>query len=83
MKLMARVHETLRRGHYSFRTGQAYGRWIERYLRFHRERAGRWVAPEALGEEGIESFLTHLAVVQKVASSTQKQSINAFVFLYI
>ncbi|MEM6458120.1 MAG: tyrosine-type recombinase/integrase [Planctomycetota bacterium] len=82
MKLMARVHETLRRGHYSFRTEQAYGRWIERYLRFHRERAGRWVAPEALGEAGIESFLTHLAVGRKVASSTQNQALNALVFLY-
>lgn len=39
---MQRVHETLRRGHYSFRTEQAYARWIERYLRFHKEKAGAW-----------------------------------------
>jgi site-specific recombinase XerD len=82
MKLMERVHETLRRGHYSFRTEQAYARWIERYLRYHRERAGRWVFPEALGEEGIEAFLTYLAVERKVASTTQNQALNALVFLY-
>jgi len=79
---MTRVHETLRRGHYSFRTEQSYARWIERYLRYHRGRAGRWVAPEALGEQGIEAFLTHLAVGRKVASSTQNQALNALVFLY-
>ncbi len=79
---MARVHETLRRGHYSFRTEQSYARWIEQYLRFHREKAGRWVPPEALGEPGIEAFLTHLAVGRKVAASTQNQALNALVFLY-
>ena len=82
MKLMTRVHEALRRGHYSFRTEQSYARWIERYLRYHRESAGLWVQPEALGEAGIEAFLTHLAVGRKVASSTQNQALNALVFLY-
>ncbi|MEO0587691.1 MAG: tyrosine-type recombinase/integrase [Planctomycetota bacterium] len=82
MKLMNRVHEALRRGHYSFRTEQSYARWIERYLRFHRERAGRWVPPEVLGEEGVEVFLTHLAVERRVAASTQNQALNALVFLY-
>ncbi|MFW5681994.1 MAG: phage integrase N-terminal SAM-like domain-containing protein, partial [Phycisphaeraceae bacterium] len=67
-EVMDRMHETLRRNHYSFRTEQAYARWIERYLRFHRDRppeVGRWVAPEALSEAGVEAFLTHLAVERK------------------
>ena len=82
MGLMAEVHEVLRRGHYSFRTEQAYAGWIERYLRHHREVAGTWVTPETLGEAGVEAFLTHLAVQRKVAASTQNQALNALVFLY-
>jgi len=73
MKLMQRVHEALRVGHYSFRTEMSYARWIERYLRFHRDRPpapGSWKTPEELGEAGIEAFLTHLAVNRKVSSST-------------
>ncbi len=82
MGLIEEVHGTLRRGHYSFRTEQAYAGWIERYLRFHREVAGQWMSPEALGKEGVEAFLTHLAVDRKVAASTQNQALNALVFLY-
>lgn len=83
--MMTRVHEALRRGHYGFRTEQAYARWVEQYLRFHKGRppnAGRWKRPEELGEAGIEAFLTHLAVERKVAGSTQNQALNALVFLY-
>ncbi|WP_154661849.1 tyrosine-type recombinase/integrase [Phycisphaera mikurensis] len=79
---MEEVHEALRRGHYSFRTEQAYTGWIERYLRHHRKVAGAWVSPEALGEAGVEAFLTQLAVERKVAASTQNQALNALVFLY-
>jgi len=35
-----------------------------------------------MGKEEIESFLTHLAVKQKVSSSTQNQALNAIIFLY-
>ena len=35
-----------------------------------------------MGKKEIEAFLSHLAVQQKVASSTQRQALNAIVFLY-
>ena len=79
---MEEVHGTLRRGHYSFRTEQAYVGWIQRYLRHHRDLPGDWVTPEVLGEAGVEAFLTHLAVDRNVAASTQNQALNALVFLY-
>ncbi len=85
MKLMQRVHAALRMGHYSFRTEQAYARWIERYLRFGRDRfpePGEWKSPEQLGAAGVEAFLTHLAVDRKVSASTQNQCLNALIFLY-
>lgn len=75
----------LRRGHYSYRTEQAYAKWVERYLRFAKDREaprGVWKRPEDLGEAGVEAFLTYLAVERKVAASTQNQALNALVFLY-
>ncbi len=35
-----------------------------------------------MGEKEIESFLSHLASKEKVSASTQKQALNALVFLY-
>ncbi len=35
-----------------------------------------------MGKEEIEAFLSHLAVNLKVAASTQRQALNAIVFLY-
>jgi site-specific recombinase XerD len=35
-----------------------------------------------MGKKEIEAFLSHLAVQQKVAASTQRQALNAIVFLY-
>jgi site-specific recombinase XerD len=35
-----------------------------------------------MGAAEIEAFLTHLAVDQKVASSTQNQALSALLFLY-
>ena len=80
MKLMEQVHGALRRGHYSYRTEQAYVAWVRRYLRFHRDQGsevGRWKRPEELGEAGIEDFLTDLAVRRKVGSPTQNQAVMA------
>lgn len=35
-----------------------------------------------MGKEEIESFLTHLALKEKVAASTQNQALNTILFLY-
>jgi hypothetical protein len=35
-----------------------------------------------MGGAEIEAFLTHLAVHQKVAASTQNQALSALLFLY-
>lgn len=79
---MDRLHEALRVEHYSHRTEQAYCAWVERYLRYHGEKRGRWVAPEELGEAGVEAFLSYLAVERKVAASTQNRALDALLFLY-
>ncbi len=35
-----------------------------------------------MGAAEVEAFLTHLAVEQKVAPSTQNQALSALIFLY-
>ena len=41
MKLMDQVQEACLTKHYSPRTEQAYVHWIERFLRFDHDKAGR------------------------------------------
>jgi integron integrase len=76
-KLLDRVRWHLRVKHYSIRTEGAYVDWIRRFILFHGKRH-----PEAMGEEEIATFLSHLAVKRKVAASTQNQALSALLFLY-
>ena len=76
-RLHDRVVEVLRARHYSRRTEQAYVHWMRRFLLFHR---GRY--PREMVEGDVNRFLTHLAVQQNVAASTQNQALAAVLFLY-
>ena len=76
-KLLDQVRNAIRVRHYSIRTEEAYLQWIRRFIVFHGKRH-----PRELGREGVEAFLTHLAVDGKVAAATQNQALNALVFLY-
>jgi integrase len=71
------VREAIRLKHYSLHMEHAYVTWIKRYIFFHDKRH-----PKDMGSADIEAFLTHLAVQQKVAASTQNQALNALLFLY-
>jgi integron integrase len=76
-KLLNRMREAIRLKHYSIRTEEAYVDWIKRYILFHDKRH-----PQEMGTPKIEAFLTHLAVDQNVAASTQNQALSALLFLY-
>lgn len=76
-KLFDVVGNILRRKHYSLKTERSYISWIRRFISYHKMRH-----PREMGKYEIESFLTHLAVDRKVASSTQNQAFNAILFLY-
>ncbi len=78
LKLMDQVREVLRYHHYAYRTEQAYCQWILRYIYYF----GGKTHPQHLGARDIEQFLSHLASKGKVAQSTQRQALNALVFLY-
>ncbi|MEM1366677.1 MAG: integron integrase [Cyanobacteria bacterium P01_H01_bin.15] len=76
-KLLERVREVLRLKHYSYRTEESYLAWIRRFILFHQYRH-----PRNMGPPEIEAFLTHLAIKENVASSTQNQALSALLFLY-
>ena len=76
-KLLDRLREVLRSRHYSRRTEQAYCHWVKRFIFFHHVRH-----PAGMAEPEINSFLTHLAIKEKVSASTQNQALSALLFLY-
>jgi len=76
-KLLDQARDIMRRKHYSRRTEKSYLAWMKRYILFHHKRH-----PRDMGVPEIEIFLTHLAVKEKVSSSTQNQAFNAILYLY-
>ena len=77
-RLIPAARRVMRTKHFSRLTEEAYVRWIVRYVRFH---GGRH--PRTLGEREMREFLSHLAVDQNVAASTQSQALAALLFLYV
>ncbi len=78
LKLMDQVREVLRYHHYAYRTEIAYCQWILRYVRFF----GSKIHPKDLDSQHVERFLSNLVTQGKVSASTQRQALNAIVFLY-
>jgi integron integrase len=78
LKLMDQARQVLRYHHYSYRTEKTYCDWILRYVKYH----GGKTHPNSMGKKEVEGFLSHLATHGKVSASTQRQALNAIVFLY-
>ena len=78
LRLMDQVRKVMRYHHYAYRTEKTYCEWIVRYVKFH----GSTKHPRDMGKSEIEAFLSHLATHENVAASTQRQALNAIVFLY-
>ena len=68
-KLLEQVRDIIRIKHYSYRTEETYIFWIRRYTLFHDKRH-----PKDMSSAEMESFLSHLAVKENVAASTQNQA---------
>jgi integron integrase len=76
-RLYDHMVEVLRVRRYSRRTEEAYTHWVRRYIEFHDRQH-----PRELAEDEVNRFLTHLAVKEHVAASTQNQALSAILFLY-
>lgn len=59
-----------------WRTEETYRMWAARFAGFIRPKS-----PYGAGAEEVAAFLSELAVAQRAAPSTQKQALNAVVFL--
>ncbi|MDX6402945.1 MAG: hypothetical protein QOH70_400 [Blastocatellia bacterium] len=76
-KLLDQVSDIARLRHLSLRTEETYRSWIKRFILFHGKRH-----PRDLDAAAVRAFLTHLAVKEQVAASTQNQALHALLFLY-
>jgi len=63
--------------HYSRKTLKTYADWGRKFQRHVNDKP-----PEELTSLDVKGYLTHLAVKQRVASSTQNQAFNALLFLF-
>jgi site-specific recombinase XerD len=75
--MLDRMHQVVRTLHYSRRTERAYAYWVTRFLTHYGQRD-----PAGMGADEIRSFLSNLAVNERVSASTQNQALCALVFLY-
>src|SRR5690348_14825505 len=71
------LRDRLRLGHYSLRTEQVYVLWVKDFIRFH-----HCQHPRQMGAPEVRDYLTYLATQRHVAYNTQRQALNALVFLY-
>ena len=75
--LLEVCREIIRKKHYSYSTEKNYIAWIRRYIYYFEKKH-----PRDVGPNGIERFLTFLALKKNVSPATQNQALNALVFLY-
>jgi integron integrase len=75
--LIDKIRTVLRTMHYAYRTEQTYLEWICRFINFNGLQD-----PKTLREEGVKRYLEYLATKREVSGSTQRQALNAVVFLY-
>ncbi|MBL8094491.1 MAG: integron integrase [Anaerolineales bacterium] len=76
-RLLDQIRAATRTRHYSIRTEDSYCDWARRFILFNGKRH-----PSQMGVPEINAFLSHLAVSDQVAASTQNQALNALVFMY-
>lgn len=75
---MDQIREVLRYYHYSYKTEKTYSSWILRYIKFY----GSKTHPKDMGKDEVERFLSYLTEKRDVSAATQKQALNALIFLY-
>ncbi|MFN9718526.1 MAG: integron integrase [Planctomycetota bacterium] len=77
--LLQEIRTLMRIRHYAVRTERAYVGWIQRFV----GSVGGWNNDLSdVGEMQVKEFLGNLAVVDRVAASTQNQAFNALLFLF-
>ena len=70
MKLLDPLVIACRTMNFAMATETCYLRWVEDYLRYHRDLAGIWVHPKNLREQAVQRDLSHLAVNRRLSASS-------------
>jgi integron integrase len=78
--ILEAMRHLIRMKHYSYSTERIYLDWARRFFGYINETKGR-EGTSAFTQENIRNYLSHLAVKQRVSSSTQNQAFNALLFL--
>ena len=76
-ELAEQMRRIMRLKHLSPRTETTYLGWVRRFYGFVNGRS-----PQSLTGGQVRDFMTHLAVEDRVAASTQNQAFNAVLFLF-
>lgn len=82
--ILDEVRRMLRLMHRSYKTELSYLGWTRRFLEFFEK--SRQSEAGSMRQEitalDLKKFLTHLAVEERIASTTQQQAFNALLFLF-
>src|SRR4030042_110173 len=79
--ILKETRRLIRLKHYSYSTERTYLQWIERFFNYALQtRNSRKISD--IASEDFKNFVSHLALKQKVSSSTQNHAFNAIVFLF-
>ena len=74
------MRRLIRLKHFSYSTERTYINWAERFFRYIQETRGVHSVPPCTDD--IKHYLSHLAIKQRISSSTQNQAFNALLFLF-
>lgn len=77
---LAELSRLIRLKHYSYSTERTYIQWARRFIDYVMETDEKGLS--GFSSEDIKNFLTHLAIKERVSSSTQNQAFNAILFLF-
>ena len=80
-ELLKEAKRLIRLKHYSFSTERTYLQWIKRFLEYSSQ-TGIKEASTEIESADCKNFLSHLALKEKVSSSTQNQAFSAILFLF-
>ncbi|MEW6613871.1 MAG: integron integrase [Thermodesulfobacteriota bacterium] len=77
-----KLREALRIKHYAYSTERSYMEWFKRFYNYVTGTKGKHWQKDGADETDLRDFLSHLAIRQRVSSSTQNQAFNALLFLF-
>ena len=76
------LREILRIKHYAYSTERSYIEWFRRFHTYVTNTKRKDWQKHGIDETDVRDFLSHLAIMQRVSSSTQNQAFNALLFLF-